>query len=57
MTTTHIRTITKDGFIYILTEDVVEIIQELACGEETDVRNRLYEATKLLKEAVYKNLK
>ena len=45
-----IRFISLKGTTYLKRVDVVEYLRELAATEETDVRNRIEEASKLLDE-------
>lgn len=39
---TSVRWLRQDGNTYMRVEDVVELIQDMSEGEETDVKDRLY---------------
>ena len=47
---TVLHTVKINDRIYIRQDDVANYIEEIAATEDTDTRNRLYEAAKILKE-------
>jgi len=46
----NLHTVKFHDRIYIRQDDVANYIEEIAATEDTDTRNRLYEAAKILKE-------
>lgn len=48
------RVISYKGSIYVHSDDVAKYLQEVAGGEETDVRNRLEQAARAFKTAAQK---
>ena len=56
MKTKNIRYIKANQNLYLKIDDVIDYLIELGSGEETDVRNRIYQAAEFIKQQMLKNI-